>query len=85
MEKRVGKVTHFYTHLCVAVLDLTSELQQGDEIHILGRITDFIQRIDSLEIEHKKVDAASPGVEVALKMDDYVRKGDVVFKIVADM
>ena len=84
MEKRIGKVTHFYTHLCVAVLELTEELNLGDEIHILGHITDLVQPIDSLEIEHKKVSSAPPGIEIALKVDDFVRKGDELFKIVAD-
>ncbi len=65
MEQRVGKVTHFYTHLCVAVLELSGELRVGDEIHILGHITDFTQLVELLEIEHKKVLAAGAGVEVA--------------------
>jgi hypothetical protein len=81
MEKRIGRITHFYTHLCVAVLELEDVLNLGDEIHILGHITDFIQPVDSLEIDHKKVGSAHPGEEVALKVDDYVRQGDAVFNI----
>jgi hypothetical protein len=80
MEKRIGEVTHFYTHLCVAVLRLTEPLRLGDQIHFLGRITDFVQTVESLEIEHKKVDSAGPRMEVALKVDDYVRVGDEIFK-----
>jgi len=81
MEQRIGKVTHFYTHLCVAVLELSGELRVGDEIHILGHITDFTQLVESLEIEHKKVISAGEGVEVALKVEDYVRVGDEVYEI----
>ena len=81
MEQRIGKVTHFYTHLCVAVLELGEELKVGDEIHILGHITDFTQLVESLEIEHRKVISAGAGVEVALKVEDYVRVGDEVYKI----
>ena len=81
MEKRIGKVTHFYTHLCVAVLELSDELKLGDQIHFLGHITDFTQPVESLEIEHKKIVAAGVGVEVALKVEDYVRVGDEVYKI----
>jgi len=81
MEKRVGKITHFYTHLCVAVLELGEELKVGDDIHIIGHITDFTQLVESLEIEHKKVSAAQAGMEVALKVEEYVRVGDEIYKI----
>ena len=32
MEKRIGEVTHFYTHLCVVVLHLTEPLRLGDQL-----------------------------------------------------
>ena len=84
MEVRVGKVTHYYNHISVAVLELTGELKVGDTIHILGRITNFDQRVSSMEIEHQKIQSAGPGTEVALKMIETVRKGDIVFKFVED-
>jgi len=82
MEQRIGKITHFYNRISVAVLELTDELKIGDEIHILGRVTDFTQQVASLEVEHKKIPLAGPGMEIALKVDDYVRAGDEVFKVV---
>ena len=82
MEKRIGKVTHHFTKLNVAVLELTDEMRLGDEIHILGRITDFTQYVTSMEIEHKKFEVVGPGMEVAIKVEDYVRQGDEVFKVV---
>jgi len=84
MEIRVGKVTHYYNHISVAVLELTGELKAGETIHILGRITDFDQRVGSMEIEHQKIQSAGPGTEVALKVIESVRKGDIVFKLVED-
>jgi len=81
MEKQIGTVTHYYSRLSVAVLNLTVEIHQGDEIHIRGRITDLQMKVDSLEIEHSKVESAEPGAEVALKVDDYVREGDIVYKL----
>jgi hypothetical protein len=81
MEKQIGTVTHYYSRLSVAVLNLTAEIHQGDEIHIRGRITDLQMKVDSLEIEHTKVETAAPGAEVALKVDGYVREGDVVYKL----
>ena len=84
MEAKIGTVSHFYTRLCVAVLQLEDEILLGDEIHLLGRITDFTQSVTSLEIEHKKVPSAAPGEEVALEMIDTVREGDVVMKVMQE-
>lgn len=82
MDIRVGKVTHFFNHLSVAVLELSGELKVGDRICIVGRITDFEQTVGSMEINHQKVSAVGPGTEVALKVYEPVRKGDVVYKVV---
>ena len=84
MDIRVGKVTHYFNRISVAVLDLTGELTVGDTIHILGRITDFDQRVSSMEIEHTKIQSAGPGTEVALMVIEPVRKGDTVFKYKED-
>jgi len=81
MEKRIGRITHYYTRLGVAVLELTDEIRMGDEIRIKGKITDLLMKVASLEIEHQKIESASPGMEVALKVDDYVREGDEIFKL----
>jgi hypothetical protein len=81
MEERIGRVTHYYNRIHVAVLDLNGELNVGDVICIHGRITDFTQAVDSLEIEHQKVESVGPGAEVALKVIDRVRKGDAVYKV----
>ncbi|MEW6457120.1 MAG: translation elongation factor-like protein [Acidobacteriota bacterium] len=81
-EKRIGKVTHYFTNISVAVLDLEDTLEVGDEIHILGRTTDFFQKVASLQIEHKPIQKAKPGDNVALKVDDHVRENDVIYKVI---
>jgi len=84
MEIRIGKVTHFYDRIHVAVLDLIAELQVGETVHILGRSTDLTQSVRSLEIEHEKVQSAAAGSEVALKVIAPVRKGDTVYKVISE-
>jgi hypothetical protein len=81
METQVGKITHYYTRIGVAVLALTDELKLADEIHVLGRITDFHQYVNSLEINHQKIERAGPGMEVALLLEEYARAGDAIFKV----
>jgi putative protease len=81
MEKRIGTVTHYFTRLSVAVLELTDEIRLGDEIRIHGRITDLVMSVASMEVDHCKIESASIGMEVALKVDDHVRAGDGVYKM----
>lgn len=84
MEKRIGQVTHYYNRIGVAVLALSDELKVGDVVHIYGRSTDFTQRVSSMEIEHQKVEAVGPGADVALKVIERVRQGDVVYKVIEE-
>ena len=82
MEKYIGRVTHYFNRLGVAVLELTDELKVGDEVLILGHTTEFTQTVGSMEIEHRTIMAVGPGADVALKVDEPVRKGDVVYRVV---
>jgi len=81
MELEVGRVTHFYNHLCVAVLTITGDLRVGDTIHILGHLTDFTQPLGSMEIEHHKVTAVKAGQQVAIRVAEPVREHDRVYKV----
>ena len=81
MEKRIGRVTHYFGRLGVAVLDLRDGLKVGDVVHILGHTTDLIQQVESMEIEHQKLDQAGPGSNVALKVSQRVRAGDSVHRV----
>jgi hypothetical protein len=82
MEQRIGRVTHFYNRICVAVLELSDRLEIGDVIRIRGRSTDFTQEVKSLEIEHEKVASVGPGAEVALEVLKRVRRNDAVYKVI---
>jgi hypothetical protein len=81
METKIGKVTHYFNHINVAVLDLSAELKVGDTVRFLGHSADFTQTIDSMEIEHQKVESAGPQKEVALKTIQPVHEGTEVFKV----
>lgn len=82
--KQVGTITHYFDHISVAVLTLTETLQTGDRIHILGHSTDFEQVVDSLQIEHKPVEKAKPGEDIAMKVTQRVHPNDKVFKLTAE-
>lgn len=84
MEVEIGKVTHYYNHLCVAVLSLHDSLKLGDKIHILGHSTDFTQRVGSMEIEHHNVDWVRPSDNVAIKVVEPAREHDMVYRVVEE-
>jgi len=82
MEKKpIGKIAHYFTKIGVAVIDLSDELKVGDRISIEGATTNFEQAIDSMEIEHKKVQSATAGQSIGLKVSERVRQGDLVYKV----
>lgn len=80
-ENPVGKVTHYFDRIGVAVLALTDTIRVGDTIHFHGHSTDFQQKVDSLQIEHKNVEEAKPGQDVALKTIQKVHPNDAVLKV----
>jgi len=82
-DNPIGKVTHYFDHIGVAVLELTAAVRVGDTIHFLGHSTDFTQKVDSLQIEHKNVLEAKPGQDVALKVALKLHPGDKAVKVEA--
>ncbi|MDI6592008.1 MAG: hypothetical protein QME61_03695 [Patescibacteria group bacterium] len=79
--KLIGKVTHYFGNIEVAVVKLSSSLKVGDTIRIIGGETDFTQTVESMEIEHKKIKKAKAGDSIGLKVSQKVREGYKVYKI----
>ncbi|RLI95832.1 MAG: translation elongation factor-like protein [Candidatus Aenigmatarchaeota archaeon] len=82
-KKLVGKVTHYYGKIGVAVVELEDELKLGDEISIEGKTTNFKQKVESMQIEHKPIEVARAGDSIGLKVIEKVREGDKVYKIIS--
>lgn len=82
-KKPIGKVSHYYTKIGVAVIDLNDSLAVGDKISIEGASTKFTQTIDSMQIEHEDVKQATSGDSIGLKVVERVREGDKVYKVMA--
>tara|TARA_Y100000310_G_scaffold203351_1_gene203587 strand:- start:22081 stop:22389 length:309 start_codon:yes stop_codon:yes gene_type:complete len=81
LGKEVGKISHYFTNLGVGIIELKGTLKVGDKIRIKGATTDFEQKVDSMQIEHDKVEEAKKGKSVGLKVKDQVRQNDVVYKL----
>lgn len=79
--KIIGKITHYFGNIGVAVIEVSKTLKVGDNIRIVGGETDFTQTVDSMEIEHEKVKEAKKGDSVGLKIAQKVREGYKVYKV----
>ena len=80
--RRIGVVTHYFSHLSVAVVRLESAtLRVGDTIHIRGHTSDFTQRVESLQVEHAPVTEVGPNDDFGLQVIEPVREHDVVYKV----
>ena len=78
--KPIGKVTHYYNKIGVAIIELSDKLKVGDKIKIEGNKNEFEQIVDSIEIDRKKVDSAKVGEVVGLKVAEKTAAGARVLK-----
>jgi translation elongation factor EF-1alpha len=80
-REEIGRVSHFYSKISVAIIELTGALRIGDRIAVVGPKTDLEQVVKSLQVEHQNIESAKPGDLVGLKVKEKVREGDCVFKL----
>ena len=79
-EKEIGKITHYFGHLSVGIIELQDELKVGDTIHIKGAHDDFTQTIQVMQLDHKDVQQGSKGQMIGIKVDRKVHPHDKIFK-----
>ena len=77
----IGRVTHFYPKISVAIVELKASLNIGDKILIKGATTNFEQTVESMQIEHKNIERAEAGQIIGLKVKERVRENDKVYRI----
>jgi translation elongation factor EF-Tu-like GTPase len=81
-EEAIGTVTHYYSHLNVAVIQVNKgTLKVGDSIRFKGHTTDLSQTVESMEYEHQHIDEAAAGISVGIKVADHVREHDIVYLV----
>ena len=80
VEKPIGVVTHYYSHLSVAIIKFSKPVVKGAKIRVRGATTDFEDVIESMQYDHKDIPKAPKGKEIGVKVRDKVRDGDEVFE-----
>ncbi len=82
MEERIGSVIRFFEKTSLAAVKLDfGDLAIGDTIHIKGNDTDFTQKIDVLEFDHKPVQKAIRGQFTGIKISRHAKPFDLVYKV----
>ena len=81
MDKEIGKVIHYFDKAMVAVIRLTDGLKVGETVKFVHGESEFSQPVESMEIEHKKIQSAKKGDEVAVKVEQKAKEGTKVYKV----
>lgn len=80
--KLIGRITHYFSNIEVAVIELETPLKDGDTIRVVGgQETDFEQEVASMQIDHEEVKSAKKGDSVGMKIKEKVHEGYKVYKI----
>lgn len=74
-EKVLGKVTHYYDRIGVAIVELKALLAVGDVVTFRRGTVEFTQPVRSLQIEHASVAKAKRGEQVGLKVKKPIKEG----------
>ncbi len=79
---KIGRVTNYYDKIGIGVIELIGGLTVGDTVKFIKDDKDlFEQKVDSIQIEHRKVNHAPSGSVVGLKLLQSVSDGVDVYKI----
>jgi len=78
---KVGKITHYFDRIGVAVVELSGSLTVGDQIRVSGHDQEFTQAVSSIQVEHQNLQTADKGDTIGMKLDKPVHEGDEIYKI----
>ena len=81
-KELVGRITHYYDKIQVAVIELSGRLKEGDSISIEKDGQAFEQKAESMQIDRKPVKEAKKGEAIGMKVMQAVKQGFEVYKIV---
>ncbi len=78
----LGKITNFFTKINVAEIKLENgELNKGDTILITGPTTGVIEyKVDEIRVDLKETEKALKGEFCSVKIADFLRRSDKVYK-----
>lgn len=82
MEERIGSVIKYFDKNSIAAVKLDfGDLAVGETIRVKGNDTDFTQKVEVMEFDHKPTDKAVRGQFTGIKLNQPAKPFDLVFKI----
>jgi len=80
----IGKITNYFNKIGVAEIKIEShDLVVGDEIKIIGETTGVYEAVvNEVRLELDPVDKVNKGELCSIKVNDIVRRGDKLYKVV---
>ena len=78
--KPIGRVTHYYAHIKVAIVKFNTKVKVGSELYFKGATTDFKEAATSMQFDHAPIKVAPPKKQIGIKLKKRVREGDLVYK-----
>lgn len=79
--KPIGKITHYFGKIGVAIIELADTLKVGDRIKIDQKTSGFEQPVTSMELDKNKIQEAKAGDSVGLKVDQKAKEGSQVYRL----
>ena len=83
-DKKVGKISHYYNHLGVAIIEVKTPFSVGDTLKFVKHGSGeelFQQVVSSIQEEHKSINKTKKGMSVGVKVDKILHEGGEVFKV----
>lgn len=81
-SQRVGRVSHYYNKIKVAVIDLEGPLRVGDTIKFVrGGEDQFQQEVISMQLEHMPVEKADNGDSIGVQTTQEIKNGAEVYLV----
>lgn len=79
-DKEIGKVTHWYDKIGVAVVKLAEPLKVGERVKFKKGEEESVEAVSSMQLNHAPVEAGQEGQEVAIKLSQKAKEGTTIFK-----
>ena len=83
MDLKIGKITHYFDKIGVAVVELADTLTIGDKIKINNHGDEFEMAVESMQVEHENIQEAKKGQSVGMKTLQPVKPGADVYRVSA--
>lgn len=77
--KKIGKITHYYGNIGVAIIELSGKLSVGDKVKFSHGDKEIEQTIESMQMEHKEISSAKKGDVIGIKVEEKIGEGTEVF------